>query len=143
LPFSSDRYTNEFGASIAPDNTLAFTARGISNSQWWRKGRSHIDESEIWLKREANYERVSPIGAKQLWTMWSADGSRIYFVSDRSGAQNIWTLPLKGQAKQLTNFTDGRVLWANISYDGKQIVFERNFRIWQMNADGGKAAEIR
>ncbi len=147
LPFSADRYTNEFGASPAPDasggDSIAFTARGISNSQWWRRGRSHIDESEIWLKRgAASYERLTERGAKQLWTMWSADGSRIYFVSDRSGAQNLWTLPLKGQAKQLTNFTDGRVLWANISYDGKQIVFERNFRICQMNTDNGKAAEV-
>lgn len=142
LPFSADRYTNEFGAAVAPDETLAFTARGISNSQWWRKGRSHIDESEIWLKKGANYEKIADAGAKQLWTMWSADGSKIYFVSDRSGAQNIWTLPLKGQAKQLTNFTDGRVLWANISDDGKQMVFERNFRIWQMNVDNGKASEV-
>lgn len=146
LPVSADRYTNEFGTSIAPDGSLAFTARGISNSQWWRKGRSHIDESELWLRREnnstANYEKIADRGAKQLWTMWSADGSRIYYVSDRSGAQNIWTLPLNGQAKQLTNFTDGRVLWASISNDGKQIVFERNFRIWQMNADGGKATEV-
>ncbi|MBA2621006.1 MAG: PD40 domain-containing protein [Acidobacteria bacterium] len=146
LPVSADRYTNEFGAAIAPDGSLAFTARGISNSQWWRKGRSHIDESEIWLRREANgtanYEQIADRGAKQLWTMWSADGSRIYFVSDRGGAQNVWTLPLKGQAKQLTNFTDGRVLWASISGDGKQMVFERNFRIWQMNTDGGKASEV-
>lgn len=146
MPVSADRYTNEFGAAIAPDDSIAFTARGISNSQWWRKGRSHIDESEIWIRREndsnASYEKIADRGAKQLWTMWSADGSRIYYVSDRSGAQNIWTLPLKGQAKQLTNFTDGRVLWASISNDGKQIVFERNFRIWQMNADGGRASEV-
>jgi len=27
----------------------AVSARGIASSQWWRNGRSHIDESEIWL----------------------------------------------------------------------------------------------
>ena len=120
MQISSDRYTNEFESAPAPDgNSFAFSARGIGGSQWWRKGRSHIDESEIWLKRGENYEQITQGGAKQLWTMWSADGSRIYYVSDRNGTQNIWTQPLKGQAKQLTNFTDGRVLWANISYDGK------------------------
>lgn len=143
MQVSADRYTNEFESAPAPDGlSVAFSARGIGGAQWWRKGRSHIDESEIWLKRGENYEQLTPGGAKQLWTMWSADGSRIYFVSDRSGAQNIWTQPLKGQPKQLTNFTDGRVLWANISYDGKQIVFERNFKIWQMNAENGKTSEI-
>jgi len=24
-------------------------ARGNAQSQWWRKGRSHLDESELWL----------------------------------------------------------------------------------------------
>ncbi|HEY0050307.1 MAG TPA: DPP IV N-terminal domain-containing protein [Pyrinomonadaceae bacterium] len=141
---SNDRYASEFYAAPSPDgNSVAFTARGIANGQWWRKGRSHIDESEIWLKNgDGGYEQLTQRGAKQLWTMWSADGSRIFYVSDRSGAQNVWTQALKGQARQLTNFTDGRVLWANISYDGKQIVFERNFKIWTLNADTGRASEI-
>lgn len=142
MTVSGDRYTSEFFAAPAPDgNSLAFTARGIANGQWWRNGRSHIDESEIWIKRGENYEQITPRGAKQLWTMWSADGSRIFYVSDRSGAQNLWSQPLKGAAKQLTNFTNGRVLWASISADGKQIVFERNFKIWTINADGGAAAK--
>jgi Tol biopolymer transport system component len=140
---SSDRYTSEFYAAPSPDgNAVAFSARGIANGQWWRKGRSHIDESEIWLKTGDNYEQLTTRGAKQLWTMWSADGSRIFYVSDRSGAQNVWTQALKGQARQLTNFTDGRVLWASISYDGKQIVFERNFKIWTLNTDGARASEV-
>ncbi|HSK74169.1 MAG TPA: hypothetical protein VK892_20885, partial [Pyrinomonadaceae bacterium] len=140
---SADRYTNEFYAAPAPDGgSLAFTARGIANGQWWRNGRSHIDESEIWLKNGSNYEQLTQRGAKQLWTMWNADGSRLFYVSDRNGAQNIWSQPVKGQARQLTDFKDGRVLWANISYDGKQIVFERNFKIWTLDTEGGKAKEL-
>jgi Tol biopolymer transport system component len=143
MPVSADRYTSEFFAAPAPDgNSFAFTARGIANGQWWRNGRSHIDESEIWLKRGDAYEQLAPRGAKQLWTMWSADGARIFYVSDRSGAQNIWSQPLKGQPRQLTNFTDGRVLWASISYDGRQIVFERNAKIWTIDTDGGRAREV-
>ncbi len=140
---SSDRYTNEFFAAPLPDgNSVAFSARGIANSQWWRNGRSHIDESEIWIKRGQNYEQMTQAGAKQLWTMWSADGSQMFYVSDRTGTPNIWSQTGKGQPKQLTNFKTGRVLWASISYDGKQIVFERDFKIWTMNTDGGNAKEM-
>jgi Tol biopolymer transport system component len=94
------------------------------------------------VKNGENYQQMSERGAKQLWTMWSADGKQMYYVSDRNGTQNIWTQTGKAPAKMLTNFTDGRVLWAKISYDGQQIVFERNFKIWTMNTDGGRAAEI-
>lgn len=143
MTFSADRYTNEFQAAPAPDNAdVMFAARGISNSQWWRKGHSHIDETELWLKSGDNYTQLVGRDAKQQFPMWNADGSRIYYVSDKSGAQNVWTQSLKGQPKQLTNFTDGRVLWANIAYDGKQIVFERDFKIWLMDADNGKTAPV-
>ena len=143
MQISSDRYTSEFFAAPSPDgNSIAFSARGFGNSQWWRNGRSHIDESEIWLKTGENYEQITTRGAKQLWTMWSADSSKLFYVSDRNGTQNIYAKPLRGQEKALTNFTSGRVLWANISLDAKQIVFERNFKIWTINTDGGAAKEL-
>jgi Tol biopolymer transport system component len=144
MQVSADRFTSEFSAAPAPDGaTLAFAARGNSVSQWWRKGHSHLDESEIWLWRESGgYEQIVQRGAKSMWPMWSADGAKLYFMSDRSGAQNLWAQPIKGAAKQLTSFTDGRVLWPSISADGKQIVFERNFRLWQADTGSGKASEI-
>ncbi|MBX3245432.1 MAG: PD40 domain-containing protein, partial [Acidobacteria bacterium] len=120
MQISSDRYTNEFGATPLDDGTIIFSARGISNSQWWRRGRSHIDETEIWSKNGDAYTELMPRGAKQMWPMATADGSRVYFVSDRSGEQNIWVKQRNGQAKQLTNFTNGRVLFSNMSYDGRE-----------------------
>ncbi len=143
MPVSADRYANEFWAAPAPDgNSVAFTARGISSSQWWRNGRSHIDECEIWLLRDSGYERFTDGGAKEMWPMWSADGKQIYFISDRGGAQNIWGKPIGGAAKQITRFKDGRALWPSISYDGKVIVFERNFKIWKLDTGSGNASEI-
>ena len=143
MAVSNDRFTNEFHAAPSPDgSSLLFSARGFSQSQWWRNGRSHIDESEIWLKRGDKYEQITKRGARQQWGMWSPDGKRIYYVSDRSGTQNIWTKPLNENEKRLTNFRNGRVLWANISYDGKEIVFERDFKIWKMKTSGGNAKPV-
>ncbi len=142
MQVSSDRYASEFWSMPLNDGSIIFSARGISSGQWWRKGKSHIDETEIWSKTGDKYEQISPRGAKQLWVMATADGSKMFYISDRNGTQNLWSQPKGGQAKQLTNFTDGRVLWANLSYDGKEIVFERNFGLWKINADGGKATEL-
>lgn len=156
MQVSADRYTNEFYSAPSPDGSgIAFTARGISSGQWWRKGHSHIDEAEIWLLKsiDANpgtYERVTPPGgAKEMWPMWSADGRSLFYVSDRTdarnanGTQNIWTTtPARNESRRITNFTDGRVLWPSISYDGREIVFEHNFRIWKLDTDSGKTAEV-
>jgi Tol biopolymer transport system component len=164
MQVSADRYTNEFFSAPSPDGaTIAFSARGIASGQWWRKGHSHIDEAEIWLLRAfdggtGTYERVTTAGgptggptggAKEMWPMWSADGRRLYYVSDRvdtgnkNGAQNIWSAtPERSEFKRISNFTDGRVLWPSISYDGREIVFEHNFSIWKLDTDSGKATEV-
>lgn len=143
MPVTADRYVSEFFSAPSPDGAaLAFTARGIASNQWWRKGSSHLDESEIWVKREGRYERLTPPGARQMWPMWSPDGKAVYFMSDRGGPQNIWVRPATGPAKALTRFTGGRVLWPSLSSDGKTIVFERNFGLWKCDTATGEAAEI-
>ncbi|MDB5118558.1 MAG: peptidase [Mucilaginibacter sp.] len=146
MPVSANRYMNEFFAMPSPDGkTIAITARGIAAQQWWRKGSSHLDQSEIWLMKDgqsADYERITAGGAKEIWPMWSKDGASIYYVSDRSGAQNLWVKTIKGTPKQLTDFSNGRVLWPTMAFNGKTIVFERDFKIWKYDLSSGKASEV-
>ncbi|HEY0170331.1 MAG TPA: hypothetical protein VGB98_04710, partial [Pyrinomonadaceae bacterium] len=150
LQVSADRYANEWAAAPSPDgSTLALVGRGYA--QWWRHGRAHIDESVITLMRDhstARYEELTPAGAKDVWPMWGEGGRSLYFMSDRGGAENIWRLPLGGgvgggRPAQVTRFTDGRVLWPSISYDGRTIVFERGYRIWRLETESGRATEVR
>jgi tricorn protease len=147
MQVTADRFVNEFFSAPSPDGAaLAFTARGNSSGQWWRKGHSHLDESEIWLMREgesASYERLTNRGAREGWPMWSADGKSLFYVSDKSGAQNIWVKPLQGQARQVSQFKDGRVLWPTMSYDGRLMVFERNFGIWKFDPANNQASEVK
>ena len=134
---AGDRYLNEYWAAASPDGrSLAITARGRAFADWWRNGSSHIDESEIWLvsgiepgsSNPPRYAQVTSGGAKSEWPMWSSDGATLYFVSDRSGNENLWTRPAAGgETRQVTKFTSGRVLWPSISSDGKTIAFERDF----------------
>ena len=146
MPIAADRFANEYFSSPSPEGkTIAITARGIVSSQWWRKGHSHLDESEIWLVHDEaapQYEAVTDGSAKDLWPMWAADGGSLFYVSDRSGAQNIWQQPVGGAARQITAFKDGRVLWPVISADGHVIVFERSFAIWRLDPANGHAAEV-
>ncbi len=146
MQVSADRFTNEFAAAPSPDGkSLAFSARGNGPGQWWRKGHSHLDESEIWIMKglsTSSYEKVVDMNGKNYWPMWSGDGRSLYFMSDRSGAENIWMQPLSGQPRQITQFRAGRVVWPDISTDGRTIVFERDFSIWSLDVDSGKAAQV-
>ncbi|MFL6283483.1 MAG: S41 family peptidase [Pyrinomonadaceae bacterium] len=145
MQVSADRYANEWSAAPSPNGAdLAFVGRGYV--QWWRHGRAHIDESEITLMRGQStgaYEKLTEGGAKEIWPMWGDAGRSLYYMSDRSGAENIWKLNVGGHAAQVTKFTDGRVLWPSISYDGEAIVFERGYGIWRLDTGSGRASEVR
>lgn len=112
MQVSADRYAAEYFSAPAPNGaSIAITARGLVFGQWWRNGHSHIDESEIWLVHDVapgtastpRYEQVSARGSKSVWPMWSSDGAQLYFMSDRSGKENLWSRAVRGgEAVQLT-----------------------------------------
>ncbi|MGH9142251.1 MAG: S41 family peptidase, partial [Vicinamibacterales bacterium] len=160
MPVAADRYTTEYFAAASPGgDAVAITARANAGSQWWRKGHSHLDESEIWIVKgigvgaaagaAPTYEPITRGGAKDAWPMWAAGGKGLYFMSDRSGAQNIWTISslgvqgdMQAGAKAVTTFKDGRVLWPSISRDGRTIAFERDFGIWTVDTATGQSHEV-
>ncbi len=148
---AGDRYVSEYFAAAAPDGrSVAITARGTQAGQWWRRGSSHIDESEIWtvtLDATPRYTRLStgerPGKGRDVWPMWSGDGRTVYFMSDRGGAQNLYAQPVAGgAARQLTRFTDGRVLWPQAGKAGATIVFERDFGVWSLDVATGRVGPV-
>ncbi|MEO7086194.1 MAG: S41 family peptidase [Gemmatimonadaceae bacterium] len=149
MAVSADRFTQEYWSAPSPadPNTIAFTGTGRTVSDWWRKGHSHIDESQIWLAHfdgaTPRYEPVTKDDARDAWPMWSADAKTLYFVSDKSGSENLWSKPVSGgDARELTSFKNGRLVWPTIAYDGKAIVFERDFSVWSLDVASGKAARV-
>jgi tricorn protease len=148
LEVSHERYLGEFESAPSPDGqTIALMAKGLSFSQWWRNGHAHIDETEVWLKPVAEsgkYQMLLKADAKHAWPMWSADGKTLFYMSDASGAENIWAVLVAApaSAKEVTSFKEGRVLWPSIGDGGKTIVFERNFTIWKMDTAMGKAERV-
>jgi tricorn protease len=148
MEVAADRYTNEYFSQESPDRSaIALSARATASGQWWRNGRSHLDEAEVWIARDGaspSYQAVTSGGAKEMWPLWSADGGSLFYVSDRSGAQNVWSKPVTGNgaARQLTKFTQGRVLWPSISADGKLIAFEHDFEIWTLDPATNAATRV-
>ncbi len=104
---------------------------GMGDWQWWRHGRSHLDEGAIWLLRDDGshqYTRLTADDARAEWPMWAANGHTLYYMSDRSGAENIWRVVPGGGESALTRFSDGRVLWPGLSADGRLLRSARTAR---------------
>lgn len=156
MAVSDDRFVNEFGVSATPDgSSLVLAARGIAGAQWWRKGSSHIDQSELWLLSGVNatptYTPLSARDSRQIWPMVSSDGRAVYYVSDRGGAENIWRRDLPGvsdpeveaaRGRRMTTFTGGRVLFPSMSGDGRLITFERDFGVWTLDTSSGQTRHV-
>jgi Tol biopolymer transport system component len=53
---------------------------------------------------------------------WSADGRSLTYVNNHAGVENVWGQPIdSGTAKQLTNFTDSRILSFDWTREGSLV----------------------
>ncbi len=67
--------------------------------------------------------RFTAADAKDTTARWTPDGSRIVFLSNRSGSNQIWTIPVAGgEAAKLTDLPEPVTYFA-ISPDGSSIAF--------------------
>lgn len=146
MPVSLELYRNEEEGVPSPNNReIALVGQGWGSTQWWRHGHAHIDDGAIWLLKNNgshDYRRLTPDNARALWPMWSPSGHFLYYMSDRSGTDNIWEVQMTGHEISVTHFTHGRCLWPTITTHGHTIAFQRNFGIWTLNTESGKANPV-
>ena len=83
---------------------------------------------------------------------WSPDGTRIAFVSDRGGGDNIWIMRADGSDKKQLTKEDFRLLnQPSWSPDGRYIVAKKHFttgrslgtgEVWLYHVDGGSGVQL-
>lgn len=103
-------YFTRFGLQLSGDNARQY--RGGLKAQIWRFDLQGKAEAVAVLSAaDANFRRP----------MWSQ--GRLYFISDKTGADNIWSATPEGKdLKALTRHTAWDVRTAAI--DGKQVVYQ-------------------
>jgi Tol biopolymer transport system component/C-terminal processing protease CtpA/Prc len=142
----SQPYESLMHLSVSPDGRrLAFN---LVRDPWWRRGPNPYGGCEIWVVSNSpdadDFQRIAAdyIGMNR-WPLWAPDGAGLYYVSDRSGAENLHFQPLDGgPARQVTAFREGRLLWPSISAGGQTIVFERDFSPWRLDTASQTSAPI-
>jgi len=119
--------------ALSPDgSTVAF-------EYWGDIWSAPIDGSQ-------SARRLTDHLAWDYYPRYSPDGSEIAFVSDRSGAQEVWVMPAGGgAARQITCFSGGDML-CGWTPDGKGIVVSSQRGLWPTDlyvvpADGSAPPE--
>jgi tricorn protease len=84
-------------------------------------------------------------GAHDKWARWSPDGARIAFVSDKSGEEEIWTVPQDGSGppEQLTQGGHAMRYAPEWAPDGKRIASgDKDGRVWVLTVADRKLVEV-
>ena len=93
----------------------------------------------------AGKKRLTQDGKQNYFPVWSPDGKRLAWVSDRSGSPQIWVMGADGRnASQLT--TEGTNVIPAWSPDGKRLTFTSDRsgvpEIWVMGDDGSQQKQL-
>lgn len=77
---------------------------------------------------------------------FSPDGTKLLFITDRSGGENIWWFTLdKTDSLQITKGNTDHYQSAEWTPDGNYIIGSRgirNFKLWMFHKDGGAGAQL-
>ena len=114
-------------------------------ADWAQKRYRGSRNYDLWTYDAATGEhtQLTDFEGKDLWPQPSPDGSMVYFVSDRDGTENLWSLEIaSGDLRQLTHFSVDGPRWPRISGDGDEIVFEVFGDLYLLPLDGGSARKI-
>ncbi|WP_137226389.1 S41 family peptidase [Shewanella sp. MEBiC00475] len=114
-------YFTQFGLQVSGDNVKVY--RGGAKGEIWRY--------KLGSKKEAQQLTATHQGSVKQPMLWN---NRVYFVSDQSGNDNIWSMTVDGKdVKQHTQYTDWQVRDAQLNHD--RIVFQQGADIKLLNLD--------
>ena len=127
-------------ADLLSTGTKLAYSKGRWVSNVWR-APIHGDRPATW----ADAEQITFEEAFIEMVDVSRDGQRILFSSDRSGNQDLWSMPFGGEAIRLTS--DPAPEWGPaLSPDHRQVAFfssrTGDREIWVMPAEGGPARQL-
>lgn len=117
-------YFVQFGLQVSQDNTRVY--RGGAQGQLWRYRLGSDREAEPLTTDHAGSVRQPML-----------NGDRLYFVSDASGRDNIWSMRLDGSdLRQVTQHSDWSVRGASL-HNGK-IVYQLGADLQLLTLDDGE-----
>jgi tricorn protease len=134
-----------------PERTVTFTSRAtefaVSRDERHIAFAVHGELFMMPVSSRADVRRLTESPANDHGIAWAPDSSKIIFISDRKGYEDLYLLESADpdhpkfveshqfKVRQLTNTREAEA-GVLFSPDGKQVTFVRSGRLWTMNPDG-------
>ncbi|MBN2240564.1 MAG: PD40 domain-containing protein [Dehalococcoidales bacterium] len=113
-----------------------------SSDSWWLDSADYLIRATV----EVNPQRVTSDPAEDRQPVWSPDGTRLAFTSDRAGNDDIWIMNANGTGLLQLTMDDAADYSPAWSPDGSKILFvsERNgnAEIYVIGADGNNMMRL-
>jgi tricorn protease len=117
----------EYTPSVSPDGATVAYVTGGSAGSWRKPGLTGANTGKLWVAEAA---------------VWLGRDT-LLFVSNRSGAPNLWTVGANGRgARQVTQFPSGTVRSLTATSDGRTAVFLKDSRVWSCDLTSGQASPM-
>lgn len=142
-----DTYEREYFGSLSPDGKRIAYNHNSSPGNWRRRAYEGSNNADIWIADFtaplSNPKRLTKNPSDDFRPMFSRDGERIYYASDRKGQVNLYSMDLNGSGeKQLTFHTTDGARIPSYAPQAEKIAYEYNSEIWLLDLKGGKTAQV-
>jgi tricorn protease len=149
-------YDRGYNVAVSPDGRWIAYVRG--RTPWWRQHYQGSAARDIWVREidGGTSYRIVHSRHNDDRPMWSADGSTIYFLSERADSVgNIWKvevdMPGPGEDRspvvtdgpfQVTFHDHDGAQMPKISEDGTLIAYEYDAGVWTLAVPDGEPSEV-
>ena len=138
-------------AYFSPDGAHLAFVRGPGT--WYRRGYRGSANDDVWVAHAdgSSPRRITNFEGQDTSPAWSADGRKLYYVTDRlakPGCANLVVQDLaadltpSGSPRAVTNHADESVRRARISANGERVVYECGADLWVISTKGGSPRKL-
>ncbi|MDZ7815006.1 MAG: hypothetical protein U5N86_03090 [Planctomycetota bacterium] len=131
----------------SPDGSKVALNYRSGFSDWDRKGNVTPNSSEIFIADNtvpvSNIRRMTENWSQDYLPVWSPEGDSLYFVSDRKGEYNLYSMTVSsGEVKRHTDLSDKGIRWFTVASESGDIVVERKHRLYKLDPNTGETELI-